>query len=177
MCSMDTFKIDLKGLKEDSTTLEYSLDKGFFEAIDAPDVRSGELRTQVVVNRSSGFFKLRIHTVGILHVPCDLCLDDMDLPIDTTDEILVKFGEDYREEDDVIIIAEDEGILDVAWLIYEFIALAIPIKHVHAPGKCNPAMSKLLEEHSAARSGEQEGEKAIDPRWEKLRDLKMKSEE
>jgi uncharacterized metal-binding protein YceD (DUF177 family) len=89
----------------------------------------------------------------------------------------VKFGEDYREEDDVIVIAEDEGILDVAWLIYEFIALAIPIKHVHAPGKCNPAMSKLLEEHSAARSGEQEGEKAIDPRWEKLRDLKMKSEE
>ena len=64
-------------------------------------------------------------------------------------------------------VAEDEGILDVAWYLYEFIALAIPIKHVHAPGKCNPAMVRALEEYSAARSGE-EDEQAMDPRWEAL---------
>ncbi len=59
----------------------------------------------------------------------------------------------------------------VAWYLYEFIALAIPIKHVHAPGKCNPAMVRALEEHSAARSG-QEDEQPMDPRWEALLKLK-----
>ncbi len=59
----------------------------------------------------------------------------------------------------------------VAWYLYEFIALAIPIKHVHAPGKCNPAMVRALEEYSAARSGE-EDEQAMDPRWEALLKLK-----
>jgi uncharacterized metal-binding protein YceD (DUF177 family) len=50
--------------------------------------------------------------------------------------------------------------------------LAIPIKHVHAPGKCNSAMTQKLEELSGAvRSGEEEAE-AIDPRWEALLKLK-----
>jgi len=42
---------------------------------------------------------------------------------------------------------------------------------VHAPGKCNPAMVRALEEYSAARSGE-EDEQAMDPRWEALLKLK-----
>lgn len=172
MCSIDTFKIDLKGLSESVTTLEYDLGNGFFEAIDAPDVRRGELRTELVITKMADFFKLRFHTTGVVHIPCDLCLDDMDQPIDTTDELVVKFGTEYRENDDVITIVEDEGILDTAWLIYEFIALDIPIKHVHAPGKCNAVMSKLLSEHSAARSSEEEGEQQIDPRWEALLKLK-----
>jgi uncharacterized metal-binding protein YceD (DUF177 family) len=51
--------------------------------------------------------------------------------------------------------------------------LAIPIKHVHAPGKCNSAMTQKLEELSGAvRSGEEETG-AIDPRWGKLKDLKI----
>ncbi len=60
-----------------------------------------------------------------------------------TDSV-VKFGEDYSEDDDLVTVAENEGILDVSWFIYEFIDLNIPIKHVHAPGKCNPAMIEML---------------------------------
>ena len=95
----------------------------------------------------------------------------MEQSIETDDRLLVRFGEDYSEEDDLVIVAENEGILDVAWFIYEFIALNIPIKHVHAPGKCNPAMIEMLQEHSAARSGEEE-EETVDPRWAALLKLK-----
>lgn len=95
----------------------------------------------------------------------------MEQSIETDDRLLVRFGEDYSEEDDLVIVAENEGILDVAWFIYEFIALNIPIKHVHAPGKCNPAMIEMLQEHSAARSGEEE-EEIVDPRWAALLKLK-----
>ena len=54
---------------------------------------------------------------------------------------------------DLVTVPENEGILDVSWFVYEFIVLALPIRHVHAPGKCNPAMIRALNEHSAARSG------------------------
>ena len=100
-----------------------------------------------------------------------ICLDDMDQSIETDNRLVVKFGEDYSEDDDLVTVAENEGILDVSWFIYEFIALNIPIKHVHAPGKCNPAMIEKLNEHSAARSGEEE-EDTVDPRWEALLKLK-----
>lgn len=70
----------------------------------------------------------------MIHIPCDICLDDMDQSIETDNRLVVKFGEDYSEDDDLVTVAENEGILDVSWFIYEFIALNIPIKHVHAPG-------------------------------------------
>ncbi len=171
MCNIESFKIDLKALPQGVTHKELKLDNGYFEAIDAPDVQKGELSCSLSINRTDDFYELNFHTEGIVHIPCDICLEDMEQEIATDDRLVVKFGEDYSEDDDMVTVAEDEGILDVSWFIYEFIELNIPIKHVHAPGKCNPAMIEMLQEHSAARSGEEE-ELEMDPRWEALLKLK-----
>ncbi len=171
MCNIESFKIDLKALPQGTSILEFKLDDSYFKAIDAPDIQRGELSSSLSISRTDDFFELNFHTEGIVHIPCDICLDDMEQSIETDDRLLVRFGEDYSEEDDLVIVAENEGILDVAWFIYEFIALNIPIKHVHAPGKCNPAMIEMLQEHSAARSGEEE-EETVDPRWAALLKLK-----
>ena len=37
--------------------------------------------------------------------------------------------------------------INVAWFMYEFVALAIPMKHVHAPSKCNKAMTSKMSKH------------------------------
>ena len=117
-------------------------------------------------------FELDFHTEGVVHVTCDRCLDQMEQPITSDDHLTVRFGDAADEDEDTVMVDENEGILDIAWLLYEFISLAIPIKHVHAPGKCNAAMTKLLDEHDAARSSEAEGETPMDPRWSALLKLK-----
>ena len=177
MGSLEQFKIDLKGLKDELTQLSFDLNKDYFEALDETDVDNGALHVSLSIRNSSGFFELHFHTVGTVDIPCDRCLDLMEQPIETDNRLVVKLGSTAREEDDTIVVDENEGILDVAWFIYEFIALAIPIQHVHAPGKCNPAMTQVLEELSADRSGDEESDDAIDPRWEKLLKLNVKSEE
>ena len=171
MCNIKSFKIDLKALPQGVTNLEFKLDDEYFQAIDAPDIQRGELQSSLSINRTDDFFELNFHTEGVVHIPCDICLDDMDQSIETDDRLMVKFGDDYSEEDDLVIVAENEGMLDISWFIYEFIDLNIPIKHVHAPGKCNPAMIEMLQQHSAARSGE-EDEESVDPRWAALLKLK-----
>ncbi len=171
MCNIESYKIDLKALPQGVTSYDYKLDDGFFKAIDAPGVQRGELSCSLSVNRTDDFYELNFRTAGVIYIPCDLCLEEMEQSIDTQDRLVVKFGVEYSEDDDMVTVAEEEGILDVSWFIYEFIELNIPIKHVHAPGKCNHAMIELLDEHSAARSGE-EGEDAVDPRWEALLKLK-----
>ena len=168
---MESFKIDLKALPQGVSNLELKIGNDFFEMIQAPDVQRGELVSNLSISRTEDFFELNFHTKGVVHIPCDICLDDMDQDIETKDRLVVKFGEDYSEDDDLVTVAENEGILDVSWFIYEFIVLNIPIKHVHAPGKCNPAMIEMLNQHSAARSGEEE-EEAVDPRWAALLKLK-----
>jgi len=173
MCSLEQFKIDLKGLTAEVTTLDFDLDNAFFDALDETEVESGSLHVSLSIRKASGFFELLFHTVGTIDIVCDRCLDLMEQPIETDNRLVVKFGSTGSEDDDTVIVDENEGILDTSWFIYEFIALAIPIQHVHAPGKCNPAMTKALEELSADRSGDEESSQAIDPRWEKLKDLKI----
>ena len=172
MCSLEFLKVDLKDLKDEETSLDFSLDDSFFAALDGAEVTKGSLHVSVSIRKATGFFEFLIHSAGTLIIPCDRCLDDMEQPVETDNRLIVKFGSEYSEEGDTIVVPEDEGILDMAWLIYEFVELAIPIKHVHAPGKCNPAMSKVLEELSADRSSDEVSDQPIDPRWEKLKELK-----
>ena len=169
---LETLKIDLKGLKEGVNHLEFDLDDTYFKAVDAPEVSRGKVHVSLdIVRNGNDFFTLDFHEVGTVMISCDRCLDLMEQPIETTQRLEVNFGTENSEEGDLVTVAEDEGILDVTWYLYEFIALAIPIKHVHAPGKCNSAMVRALEEYSAARSGE-EDEQPMDPRWEALLKLK-----
>ena len=173
MNGLESLKIDLKGLKDEETSLDFILDEGYFEALDGADVKKGSLHVSVSIRKATGFFEFDFHTDGEIVIPCDRCLDDMTLPVDTDNCLIVKLGSVYSEEDDVIVVPENEGILDMAWLIYEFVALVIPIRHVHAPGKCNPAMTQALEELSADRSSDEESSQPVDPRWAKLKVLNI----
>ena len=174
MCSLERYKIDLKGLTEEVTAFEWDVDKQFFDALDQTEVNDGALHVSLSIRKASGFFELLFHTVGSIDITCDRCLDLMEQPIETDNRLVVKLGSNNSEDDDTVTVDEDEGILDTSWFIYEFIALAIPIQHVHATGKCNPAMMKALEELSADRSGDEESGQTVDPRWEALKKLNIK---
>ena len=172
MCSLEQFKIDLKNQKDEVKTLDFDLDNQFFSALDGSEVKQGSLHVSVSIRKMTGFYELSFHTEGTVTITCDRCLDDMQQPIAADDRLTVKLGNTYSEDDDTVTIDENEGILDLAWYIYEFTMLAIPIKHVHAPGKCNPAMSQVLEELSADRSSDEASDQPIDPRWSVLEKLK-----
>ena len=110
-------------------------------------------------------------------------------PIDTTYHIIVKYGEDYNDDsDEVLEIPESDNTLNVAYMLYDTVELAIPIKHVHPLGKCNRQMSALLKKHRAT-AGDEDAElenelideidtlpdssddAPTDPRWDALRKL------
>lgn len=156
--------------------MEWQLDNRFFQSLEDAQVQNGSLHVSGSIRKAVGFFELLLHTEGTVQVPCDRCLDMMDQPIEADLRLVVKLGPEYQEEDDIITVDENEGVLQTAWFIYESIVLAVPIQHVHQPGECNDAMMRVLEEHSAARSSDADA-KEIDPRWSALLKLKEKSEE
>ncbi len=173
MYQSESLKIDLKGLQEGLTTLEYTLDDTYFQEIESSEISAGQVHVKVEIRKTRMFWELMLHTEGLVTIPCNLCMDDMEQPIAADNRLVVKLGEENNEDDELVIVDEDEGILDLSWYIYEFIALAIPIRHVHAPGKCNAAMMKVLEEHSTDRSSDEESTTSVDPRWEKLKNIKF----
>ena len=176
MCYLERFDIDLKALTDEVTPLSWELDDQYFNALEEVQVQGGSLHVSGSIRKTVGFFELLLHTVGTVRIPCDRCLEMMDQPIVAELRLVVKLGAEYNEDDDIITVDENKGVLNTAWFIYESIALAVPIQHVHQPGDCNDAMMRVLQEHSAARSSDADA-KEIDPRWEALRKLKVKSEE
>ena len=161
-------------MMEDSIETSYVLDKDYFQALDDAQIQEGNINATLSIRKvADGSFSFAMNVEGCVTVECDLCLDDMEQPIKAECSYIVKLGQEPDETDDIIVVEENEGILHTAWYIYEAIALAIPIKHVHAPGKCNDAMTKKLAELSATRRGDEIAEDEIDPRWAELSKLKV----
>lgn len=189
MGKFDKYKIELKGMQTDSVTHEFLLDTLFFTHIDGPEVQKGRVNVVLTVKRTPRAFELHFQTEGVVKVPCDRCLDEMELPVCSTDTLMVKFGTEYAEEgDNLIIIPEVEGALNVAWFMYEFIALTIPMKHIHAPGKCNKTVTSKLSKHLRTDSSDESSddsfdmgiedsiieeveEEQTDPRWNELKKI------
>lgn len=143
------YRIDLKGMQNSVSNYDYELDNHFFADIDSPEVTKGNVHASLEVRKLSGdnAFELNFSMKGSVVIPCDRCLDDMEQDIVASDKLMVKFGVDYAEDGDWVVVPEEEGDINVVWFMYEFIALAIPMKHVHAPGKCNKAMAGKLNKH------------------------------
>lgn len=173
MCNLEQFKVDLKALTEEVTPLEWELDDQFFEQLEDAQLQQGSVHVSGSIRKAVGFFELELQSVGTVRVPCDRCLEMMDQPVEADLRLIVKMGSEYTDDDDVITVDEAHPVLDTAWLIYESIALAVPIRHVHQPGDCNVSMSEKLNELSAARSSDADAEEAVDPRWAALKGLKL----
>ena len=166
----------------DTAEYQYQLDNLFFAELDAPEVQKGKVNVTLKVRKTSAIYQLDFHTEGHVIVNCDRCLDEMEQPVETDDRMKVKLGAEFSEIDDIVVVPEEDGYINVAWFIYEFIALSIPMKHVHAPGKCNKGMvsklSKLLrvvkeeEDDSFEDMVDAEEEtREIDPRWNELKKI------
>ncbi|HOO94398.1 MAG TPA: DUF177 domain-containing protein [Proteiniphilum sp.] len=187
MAKFSLYNISLKNLSFGTHTYAYDLDRKFFEAIDGDEVRKGNVKVMVTVKRTSSTFEFDFELKGVVQVPCTRCLDDMNQEVDTTNRLIVKFGKEYSEEsDEIVVIPEEEGEINIAWFLYEFVALCIPIKHVHPAGECNRAVSSKLRKHRAVSTDEEDADDEIadddelaseedsqtgDPRWDALKGL------
>ena len=189
MAKFSIYNISLKNLPFGVHTYAYELDRKFFEAIDGDEVRKGNVSVSVTVKRTSSTFECNFDLKGVVQVPCTRCLDDMSQEVESQNRLIVKFGKEYSEEsDEIVIIPEEEGEINIAWFLYEFVALSIPIKHVHPAGECNRAVSAKFRKHRAVTVDEEgeddvvadeedfpdeEEEQVNDPRWDTLKGLNI----
>lgn len=154
MSVFSAYDIDLESLNEGVHSFRYELDDSYFAAIDADEVRKGNLVADVTVTTRLGAYEVDFHVAGEIFVTCDRCLDDMPLAVDADDHMRVKLGPELGEDGEVLVLPEQEPVLNVAWFLYELIVLSIPIKHVHPAGGCNKEMAEKLYEHMAVRADE-----------------------
>ncbi len=172
MGRLDKYNVELKDLKEPQARYQWTVDQDFFAVVEGDEVQKGKVDVNLIVSKASSLYRLDFSVTGTVVVTCDRCLDDMTLEIENSGELKVKLGVDFGDDGDVVVVPEEQGFVNVAWYIYEFIALAIPIKHVHAPGKCNKGMMEKLDELTVGENQDDESnQNDTDPRWDELKNI------
>lgn len=163
----EKYDINLKDLAQKKCEFSFLFDDEFFTEIQSAEVLGGAVETRVTVEKNASGFEVSFSGNGAVKVLCDRCLDEANLATSFEQKLLVKFGDEFCDDgDEIVIVPENSGVLNIAWLVYEFIILSLPTQKVHANGDCNEEMIQKLEENSPENE-----KKEIDERWEKLKKL------
>ena len=173
MEKLDGYTVDLKGMPSDTVSYSWQADNDFFSAVQGPEIKHGLLDVALRVKRTSGAYELEFQLQGEVEVSCDRCLEPMVWPIKAQNTLKVVMGDAYADDGDMVTIPEREGTINVAWNIYEFAALQIPLRHVHEDGECKNLASLQLSqegEDDSLPEGKSDGA-ATDPRWDVLKKI------
>ena len=131
-------------MRDSSATYNYNVGDEFFKLIEATGIEKGNLEVSLTVKKGIGAFKLNFHIQGVVICICDRCLDEVEVDVDTDNVLNVKFGEEFSDDEDIVVVPEVEGKINVAWYIYEFAYLSLPYRIVHEEGECNEQMQEKL---------------------------------
>jgi len=163
------FSVNILGLSKSVHQFDFQLDEDFFKKYGQDFVTNGKFNARVSLDKRETFIEADFKIEGNAFLVCDRSLDDFDYPISITKKVVFKYGEVPQEvSDEIIIITADQDKLDLGQLMYEFIALQIPMKKLHPRFRDEESKEGLV--YTSTTEKESDGE--IDPRWEKLKKLK-----
>ena len=182
-CNVDT-EIKFSGLKSGIYHYDYTLDDSFFSEFKNEKILGGKVFFDVKLEKNERMMLFFFAYSGKVRTTCDRCLEELEWPIEGEETICVKLSDTESSDDEnVVILPESAYKIDLAQLMYEFVAVAMPIQCVHpddADGNptCDPEMLKYISEEQEIETEETEneeeetGNEEIDPRWEALLKLK-----
>ena len=165
MGTLDSYIVSLLDATGDNVSYQWHVGDDFFSAVGGTEIQEGSLDVTLRVKETSGGFALDFSFEGTVRIPCDRCLEPMDQPIAASRSLRVKLGDEYADDGELITVPRTESMLNVAWNLYELIALEIPLRHVHPQELCKAPLSD--------EDGEDEANEApmTDSRWDELKKL------
>lgn len=170
------YLIPFAGLKLAKHQFEYQINNAFFEIFDYNEYQDSNIKVNVVLKKTSTLLELNLKHKGTVNVPCDLTNEDFDLPIKGKMKLIVRFGEEFNNDnEELLILPHGEFEIDIAQYIYEMIVLSVPLRRIHPGIKDGSlqteALTKLNELKVKEIKKEQKEKENIDPRWDKLKQL------
>ena len=169
MKDLKEFNIPFVGLKEGKHLFQYKVDNTFFELYNYNEFEKSSIIVTLEFVKKSTLFELNFTASGTVNVPCDVTNEYFDLEITATLPLVVKFGQEYNDDNEEILILPHEVYqFSVAQFIYEMIVLGIPNKRVHPKVLDGTMETEALEQLDIK---EEKTFETTDPRWDKLKNL------
>ena len=171
MKSDSKYKIEFAGLKIGSHQFNFNADKKFFDRFNFSDFNDVFVNIDIDLTKKSTLLELNFVLTGEVNLNCDLTNEPFDYQIEHKASLVVKFGKDYNDEDDeILVLPHGEHKLYVGQYIFELIVLSLPPKRVHPGVDDGTLKSEILDILDDLNP--KENSNFADPRWEQLKSLK-----
>jgi len=126
------FFIPFSGLKLGKHEFGYTLDNTFFESFAYEEFNGVSIQLDAILNKMGTMMELHITASGTVNVNCDLTSEPYDQKIeDASLQLVIKFGEEYNDEDDeILILPHGEHQFNIAQYAYRCFGRHIAIRGV-----------------------------------------------
>lgn len=171
MKDLKLYDIPFAGIKTGLHNFVYEIDSDFLMNFPESPLKKAKLKAFLDFYKKDDFFLLDFKLRGKVKVECDRCSELFAQPIKAKFQNVVKYAEGEeegtKEDEEVIYISRLDMVFNVARLLYEYAILSIPLRKVHSdPEDC----ISDFEFGDKKTEGE---EKTMDPRWERLKNIKF----
>ena len=171
MKSDNKYKIEFAGLKIGSHQFNFNADKKFFDRFNFSDFNDVTVNVDIDLTKKSTLLELVFVLTGRANLNCDLTNEPFDHQIKYKSPLVVKFGQQYNDEDDeILVLPHGEHKLYVDQYIFELIVLSLPPKRIHPGVEDGTLKSEILDILEDLKP--KENSNFADPRWEQLKSLK-----
>ena len=117
------------GLATGKTEFTWAADAEFFGNFGNEDITAADLKVTAEVINHGTTVDVACNINGSVTVPCDRCLDDLEIPVETG------FEESYVPEGEDLDLSQD---------VYDYVCTSLPLQRVHAEGECNEETIKFI---------------------------------
>ena len=167
------FNIPFSGLKQGKHHFNYQIDNTFFDSFGYDEFNAANINLDVILSKTSTMLEVDMEALGTVNVNCDITSEPFDQPINADLRLVVKFGEEYNDEDiEILILPHREHELKIAQYVYEMLVLAVPQKRIHPGIEDGTLESEVLDRLKELQPKEKRSNKEeSDPRWDELKKL------
>lgn len=166
--------ISFLGLKQGKHEFAYEINNTFFTTFGYHEFSNASLHLTAGLHKTSNLMELHLEAHGTVTVPCDVTNEPFQQPIQASLKLIIKFGEEYNDDnDEIIILPHAAHHINIAQYCYEMLVLAVPQKRIH-PGLADGSLkSDVLDKLGALQPKKHRAQpnSDTDPRWDALKKL------
>lgn len=168
--------IQFGGLSIGLHNFEFEVNDKFFKNIENSEIEKASISVNATLTKQNNLLNMHFTIFGTVVLDCDRCLRSADLPIETEEDLVIKFGNPEESNDEILVIPEGETQFELSHYLYEYITLAIPARRVPCEldgdkSRCDNEMLEKLE-NVISHSDEEEEQEPNNPMWEQLKKIK-----
>ena len=129
---MNRFVIPLNDWAAGERKFHSQADLEFFQQFDNSEILDASVNVEICVVKD-GRTKVEavLHLKGTVTVPCDRCLDPVQIPVEAHPSETLSPG-------------AGEVDWDLSQEVYDYVCLSLPLQRVHPEGACNPDTVRFL---------------------------------